>query len=95
VVLPTKERIDNKIARARYVVDYLLDRSKCESKWQFTSDRVESYRRMMVPFYLLNEECHPYPTYTDNSTINAGLTQNHLIKRIKVAISDSVFMELM
>ena len=74
--LAESERIDIKIARDRYKVDCLLDRNEQDSKWQWKNPTVENYRRMMVPFYLLEEECNPYPVYTDNSTINPYLASN-------------------
>lgn len=75
-------------------MDYLLNRQDQDRKWQFANPNVENYRRMMVPFYLLEEECNPYPFYVDNSTINVGLTSSHQLKRIKISISESVIEEL-
>lgn len=86
-----EQRIDNKIARDRYKIDYLLDRKVQEEKWIWMNPSVENYRRMMVPFYLLEEECNPFPVYVDNSTINTNLTLSHYLKNIKVILSHTVF----
>lgn len=45
--------IDNKIKREEYKLDQLLDRDKMNEKWFFKNTTAESYRRQMVPFYLL------------------------------------------
>lgn len=86
-----EQRIDNKIARDRYKIDYLLDRKVQEEKWIWMNPSVENYRRMMVPFYLLEEECNPFPVYVDNSTINTSLTLSHYLKNIKIILSHTVF----
>ena len=94
VELNEVNRIDNKIARDRYKVDYLLDRAEHERNWEWQGQSVENYRRMMVPFYLLEEECNPYPVYTDNSTLTVGISQSHQLKSIKVLLGESIITEL-
>jgi hypothetical protein len=42
----------------------------------------------------MEEECNPYPVYTDNSTLTVGFSYSHQLKSIRVIFGKSVFSEL-
>ena len=82
VVLENQQKITNKIKREEYKMDQLLDRRTHYSKWFFQNETSQSFRRQMVPFYLLEMEANLYPVYVDNSNIDDSLTNDFKIHEI-------------
>jgi len=72
IQLPLNYEIDSKIRREEYKMSQLLDREKYEKQWFWDNENAQTYRRQMVPFYLLQEESSRFPTYVDNSEFNEG-----------------------
>jgi hypothetical protein len=48
----------------------------------------------MIPFYLLEMESNRYPTYIDNSNLNANLSKTYKLARLTIHITDTVLKEL-
>ena len=91
VSLERGQEITNKIKREEYKMQQLLDREKHYKKWFFQNETAMSFRRQMVPFYLLELEANMYPVYADNSNIEESLTQDEKIAEIIVKISDTIW----
>lgn len=71
-------------------MDQLLDRQDHNNKWYFENETAQSFRRQMVPFYLMEMEANMYPVYVDNSNIDESLTNDFKIHEIRIKISDSI-----
>ena len=83
-------KIYNKVKREEYKLDTLLDRHQQQKEWFFNNSTAESYRRQMIPFYLLEPECNKYPRYIDHSNINTSLTIDYKLKSVKIKLSGAI-----
>ena len=63
-------------------MDQLLDKKDHYNAWFFQNETAQSFRRQMVPFYLLEMEANLYPVYVDNSNIDESLTNDFKISEI-------------
>jgi hypothetical protein len=59
----------NKIKREEFKIDKLIDRREKELNWDFTNDNVTTYRRSMIPLYLLHLEASSFPIYLSQTTL--------------------------
>jgi hypothetical protein len=67
--LEIERAITNKIKREEFKIDSLLNKKEKEESWDFQNSNVISYRKKMIPWYLLDKECNDYPLYLDRSSI--------------------------
>ena len=91
VALEKGQEITNKIKREEYKMQELLDREEHYTRWFFQNETAQTYRRQMVPFYLLELEANMYPVYVDNSNIDESLTHDFKISEIIIKISDTIW----
>ena len=71
-----------------------LDVYDKQFKWQFDQNEyMESYRRSMVPFYLMEHESMVYPRYVDFSDLSKNLCQDYTVS-IRFTLSTDIKDEI-